>query len=175
MKKIFLFALAAISMATVSCEGPEGPMGASGNDGLLAEVFEVNANFINNPDEYLAYREFYDLNPAIYTSDNILVYELSEVVNGSDVWKLLPQIYTFNQGIMQYNYDFTAHDFSIFIDANFDRATLPSAFRNNKVFRIVIVPGEFSNRQRQITDYNEVVEKYNIKESDIKTLQPISK
>lgn len=143
MKRFFLLLVAVTTTAFLSsCEGDTGPQGLPGP---AAEVFEVTTNFVPTNDPETTYRSFFDLNPAIYQSDNVLVYELSGVVNGKDIWKLLPQVYTFDNGdVLQYNYDFSYNDFSIFIDANFNLNTLPNSWFNNKTFRIVIVPGYFS-------------------------------
>ncbi|MBK9511127.1 MAG: hypothetical protein IPO04_17550 [Cytophagaceae bacterium] len=44
----------------------------------------------------------------------------------------------------KYNFDFTKHDFSIFLDATFDPMKLNNSMRLAKVFRVVIVPGKFA-------------------------------
>lgn len=167
MKKIVLL-LAVVAMTVLS--GCSGADGAPGRDGYSAEseVFEVTTNFIPTNNLDTAYRSFFDLNPVILKSDNILVFELAGVVNGLDVWKLLPQVYTFSQGIMQYNYDFTSNDFSLFIDANFDRSTLGSSWTQNKIFRIVIVPGYFSKGTTlDTTNYQEVIKAFKIDDSHV--------
>lgn len=165
MKKFCsVFVLAVMAVFTLSCEGPRGPQGPQGPSGpdTISEVFEVTANFTPSNN----FQVFYDLNPSIYASDVMLVYELSGVNNGVDIWKLLPQVYTFNQGIMQYNFDFTQHDFSIFMDATFDPMTLDSSWRMNKIFRIVIVPGYFST-QVNVEDINAVMSELSLNEDSI--------
>lgn len=173
MKKLIAFvALIGITFFA-SCEGNDGPRGPQGPAGPEAEVFEVTANFTPHSDPYFAYRAFFDLNPAIYASDNVLVYELAGVDNGLDIWKLLPQTYFFDQGIMQYNFDFSTNDFSIFIDADFNRAELSNNWTNNRIFRIVIVPGYFSKKalgKAKFPTYEQAVEWYNIKEDNIQHL-----
>ncbi len=172
MKRILLL-LAVVGITTLSgCEGDPGPQGAPGPE---SEVFEVTTDFVPDADPEFSYRSFFDLNPAIFASDNVLIYELAAVQNNLDVWKLLPQVYTFSDGgIAQYNFDFTTNDFSIFIDANFDRSTLPAAWVDNKTFRIVIVPGYFSRGGTPVdyTDYNAVIEAYGIDDSNVKKLTP---
>ncbi len=175
MKKLLLlFAVAGFSFLQ-SCEGEEGPQGPAGPE---SEVFEVTANFVNDVNASDAYRNFYDLNPAIFGSDNVLVYELSGVEAGLDVWKLLPQVYTFPEGgILQYNYDFTTNDFSIFIDANFDRTTLGAQWTTNKIFRIVIIPGYFSSGasfRTSAPEYYDLMRQLGKSEADVKTLEAIN-
>ena len=168
MKKIVSL-LAIIGFFTLqSCEGPQGPMGPPGHgDGdTIAEVFEITASF--TPDNN--YQVFANLNPPIYSSDVVLVYELAGVYNGQDIWKQLPQVYTFNEGLLQYNFDFTRYDLSLYLDATFNPLILSSNWRHNKVFRVVIVPGAFSAKV-DTSDYYNVIEFYNIKTENIKKLQ----
>lgn len=172
MKRIFLLLAVVAMTAFQSCEGDPGPAGPPGADGLIAEVFEVTTNFVPTADPETSYRSFFDLNPAIFTSDVVLVYELSGVFDGNDIWKPLPQTYTFdNGGILLYNFDFTVNDFSIFMDANFDRSTLDATWTQNRTFRIVIIPGEFSNII-DVNNYNAVSETFGLENSEIKTLHP---
>lgn len=180
MKRIFLLLAVVAMTALQSCEGDQGPPGPPGpSDGnTISEVFEVTTTFLPSANQQDTYRSYFDLNPAIYTSDVLLVYQLSGTYtsNGQefDIWKLLPQVYTFDDGgIFQYNYDFSANDFSIFIDANFNVGSLDASWTQNKTFRIVIVPGDFSARPApgQYSNYYEVIEKYNIDDSNIKILK----
>lgn len=171
MKKIILLlAVAVVGMVGFqSCTGPEGMPGRDGNDGYSAEseVFEVSASF--NQANFFA--TTFGLNPVILDSDNILVYELVNTNGGIDTWALLPQVYYFNEGSAQYNFDFSYDQFTIFIDADFDKNLLPSAFTSGKTFRIVIVPGYFSNKSAVDTkDYKAVIKAYGIDDSNIKTL-----
>jgi hypothetical protein len=172
MKKIITL-LAVIGMfGFQGCTGPEGPPGVPGQDGLIAEVFEAYPDFTQGNN----YAVSYDLTPAIYSGDNLLVYELISSNGGIDTWALLPQVYYFPNGTAQYNYTFSKYKFTIFIDGNFDLALLPSGFRLGKTFRIVIVPGDDGvNTQKasgksSFSDYNAVIKKYNIDDSNIKKL-----
>jgi len=156
-----------------SCEGPSGPRGPQGPQGVPgveSEVFEVTTSFTNANN----YSANFVLNPPILASDNVLVYELREVINGQDVWKLLPQTYFFDfggGGIMTYNYDFTKNDFRLFLDATFDLNFLDSSWKNNITFRIVIVPGYFSLDGIDTSDINAVMEVFNIDDKSVITLE----
>ncbi len=136
----------------------------------LAEVFEVTTSFsaANN------YSRIITLNPPIYSSDMVLVYRLFDVINGEDVWRTLPQTVYLLQGELDYNFDFTRNDINIFLDSDFDLTTLGSTWTQSQVFRVVIIPGYLSNRNSSTIDfsnYNEVVKRYNITESQIKTIK----
>ncbi len=140
MKKLIIFGLLLSTGLFQSCTVNENPQPI--NNEFLAEVFEVNADFTTAN----SFRNYYNLNPVIFDSDVLLVYEFVGLdKNGADIWKPLPQIYTSENGIHQYNFDFTKVDFSIFLDANFDRLRLNNSWRLGKTFRVVIVPGKFAN------------------------------
>ena len=128
----------------------------------ISEVFEVTTSFsvANN------YTRLVTFNPAIYASDMVLVYHLYDVVNGADVWRLMPQTYYLGGGDeVDYNFDFTRYDVSIFMDANFDLNTLSSAWTQNQTFRIVVVPGYFSGKtSMKYEDYNATIKALGIKE-----------
>ena len=162
MKKLILFGLLITSGFFIqSCTVNDSPQPITNE--LLAEVFEVKADFtISNN-----FRNYYDLKPVIFKSDVLLVYEFVGLdKNGADIWKPLPQIYTSADGIHQYNFDFTKVDFSIFLDANFDRMRLNSSWRLGKVFRVVIVPGKFSNIVDK-TNLQNLMNSLNLNESSV--------
>lgn len=177
MKKIITI-LAVIAMfGFQGCEGPEGPPGVPGQDGLIAVVFEETITFssANN------YGITFALDPKIYSEDVLLVYELVNMDDGIDTWALLPQTYYFSDGTAQYKNNFSFDQFSIFIEASFPLAQLPTSFLLNKTFRIVIVPGDdgvysggpnskLSGKKVDYSDYNAVIAKYKIDDSNVKQL-----
>lgn len=166
MKKILtLFAIVGL-VAFSSCEGPEGPPGL---DASVAYVYEIDANFVG-PNYAVT------SNPSgMLSGDNILVYELVGT-SGGDSWALLPQVYYFNDGLetAQYNYTFSKNRVTIFLDGSLsDFSQLPSSFRTGKIFRIVIVPGDDginAKAKTEYLDYNAVIAKYNIDDSNVKQL-----
>ncbi|QOG01878.1 hypothetical protein [Flavobacterium sp. MDT1-60] len=170
MKKILtLFAVVGL-IAFSSCEGPEGPPGQDGS--IPAEVYEVsNVNFTAAND----YNPIIPLNPAIFDSDMVVLYRLAGVENGQDVWKMTPELYYFANGTFNfgYNFNFTKNDVSIYLDGN-DLASVQTSFRTNQIFRIVIIPGYFSNKsvnKPDFSDYNAVIKKYNIDDSNLKKIK----
>ena len=140
------------------------------NADLLAEVFEVRTSFTaaNN------YSKLITLNPPIYSSDMVLVYRSFNVINNQNVWRQLPQAVYIAQGELDYNFDFTRNDINLFLESDFDLATLGAVWSQNQLFRIVIIPGYFSNKNNKEVDfnnYNAVVKAFNIKDNQIKTIQ----
>ncbi|TDO72957.1 hypothetical protein EV143_107263 [Flavobacterium chryseum] len=172
MKKIFaLFAIVGL-LAFTGCEGPEGPPGQDGYNAQDSEVFEVGPDFTAAN----GYSMTYPLNPVMLSGDNILVYELVST-GGVDTWALLPQVYYFNNGLetAQYNYTFSYNQFRIFIKGSLaDYSQLPSSFRLGKTFRVVIILGDDGVNAKKAkpdySDYNAVIERYNIDDSNVKKI-----
>lgn len=173
MKKILtLFAVVGLIVFS-SCEGPEGPEGPVGPPGE-AEVFQVKGVSFTEANDY---NPIIPLDPIILPSDMVLVYRQSGVANGAPVWKLTPELYYLDNGTFNfgYNYNFTVRDVSIYMDG-FDLGNVLSTFRLNQTFRIVIIPGYPTGTAKSVnksnfSDYNEVIKKYNIDDSKMKTIQ----
>jgi hypothetical protein len=167
MKKILtLFAVVGL-MAFSSCSNNDDV-----DNDTISEVYEVsNVNFTAAND----YNPLIPLNPAIFSSDMVLLYRLSGVDNGEDVWKLTPETYFFSDGTLNfgYNYNFTRNDVSVYLDGN-SLATVPNEFRLNQVFRIVIIPGFVTTgksvNKPDYSDYNAVIKQYNIDDSNLKKI-----
>ncbi len=169
MKKIVLLLAVVAAGIFTSCEGDRGPQGSPGPE---SEVFELrNVNFILDNNEYVIYRT---LNPQIYNSDNILIYRMSGIINSSTpIWQLIPRTLFLPEGELDYDYDFSRQDFTIYAGGTYNLATTPG-FITNQTFRIVIVPGYLSNRGGSVIDYedyNAVIKAYNIDDSKITVLK----
>ena len=52
------------------------------------------------------------------------------------------QIVEFQEGQLQYNFDFTRDDVSIFLDGTIDFGLLGSEWTQNQVFRVVVIPAD---------------------------------
>lgn len=169
MKKITLI-LAFIGMITLQgCTVNEEPQNTIDND-TISEVFEyTNVDFLPN-----SYTVVLDYPHDIYASDMVLVYRLSGVFQGEDVWKLQPESFFFGDGTLdfQYNFNFTRFDAEVYMEG-FDLASVSPEFRLNQVFRVVIVPGFFGNKGTSVdySDYNAVIKAFNIDETKIKKIK----
>lgn len=167
MKKILLFVLAIAATATFnSCTGPEGPRGQDGAS-VLAEVFEIrNVNFENQNGSYSI---LYNLNPALYLDDMVLVYRRAGVSNGNDIWESLPKTYYFDNGQeLDFNFDFTVQDIVINLGYT-DTSVLTPQYINNQIFRVVIIPGNLTNKNSiDLTDYHAVIKAYGINDNNVK-------
>ncbi|GHB35839.1 hypothetical protein [Mongoliitalea lutea] len=155
-----------------SCSGPMGPPGLPGPQGaqgqpginILAEVFEVeNVNFTSANE----FREVFEFTRAIEPSDKIASFILWQIDNGVDIWRPLPQTVFLPSGIMLYNFDFTRFDFSFFLEANFPLNQAPTDFTRNQIFRIVVIPADFTNARLDFSDYNALMEFIGKTEEDV--------
>ncbi len=178
MKRIMLLLTIFGAVLASSCEGPpgfdgiQGPPGPSGPSGSASEVFELrNVNFsLNANNEYTIYRQ---LNPVILLSDNILIYRLSGTIDPqTPIWQLIPRTLYLQQGELDYDFDFSLEDFTIYAGGTYNLATTPS-YLNNQTFRIVILQGYLSNKKGgvAIEDYNAVMAAYHIDASHIKSIK----
>ena len=170
MKKITLF-LAFIGMITLnSCTVNDTPPAhvQQINNNYVSEVFEVTTSFGPNNN----YSRLVTFTPPIYSSDMVLVYHLYDVVNGDDVWRIMPQTYYFDNGVeLDYNFDFTKYDVNLFLDSNDNLNNFSSAWTQNQTFRLVVVPGSFKmSNKGNFTDYNATIEMLGYKDSKIKKL-----
>ena len=173
IKKItFLFAF--IGMIIVqSCTVNEVVEDPIDND-TISEVYETNLLAFTSSNDFS--QTFFFPRP-IFASDMVLVYRLSGTFQGQDVWKLQPENYYFPDGTLDYgyNFDFTRNDVGIFMIGN-DLATVPSQFRINQIFRIVVIPA-FLNKSSanknniDFKDYKAVIKAFNINESNIKKIK----
>jgi len=158
MRKFSIVLGALLSLFIISCEGPIGPPGYDGLDGfdgrdgqdginILGTVIDIEGDFL--AEDYSIFYEF-PQDVEVFESDVVLVYLLwdqTEDGNGEavDIWRLLPQTILLDQGILQYNYDYTFFDVSIFLEADFDRSTLTAGDTDGQVFRIAVLPAEFAS------------------------------
>ena len=166
MKKIFLLLAVVAGMAFTSCDGDPGPQGPQGEPGYTAEaqVYELeNVNFVAP-----SFGIFFTFPRQILASDHVLVYRLSGIENGRDVWQLLPQDYFFPDGTrdFSYNYDFTQNDVNVYINGN-DLGSLDNQFRINQILRFVSVPGYFA-KSVDVKKYEDVTTALKLTDADFK-------
>ena len=170
MKKIFLLFVAVAGLITFqSCEGPQGP---PGYDGVVPAVYEVETHLNRNN----GYEAIFEFKPALNNADLVFVFRLDGVDNKVDVWRMLPQTYYIGANEIDYNFDYTKFDFRVFLEST---STTPDAidngyWTNNQIFRAVVIEGYFGDTKRAASvidetrlDYESIVKKYNIKESDV--------
>ncbi len=183
MKKIGLIFSAFAIALMASCEGPagppgpQGPQGPAGFDGvnILGTVLEIEGTF-SAANDYSLFYEFPN-DVEVFESDLVLVYILWEQTEDGDglpvdIWRLLPQTRILNQGLLQYNYDHTFFDVSVFLESDFDLSTLQPGDTDNQVFRIAIVPAEFGQTSRMdVSNIESVMSALKVEEKNINRIR----
>lgn len=177
MNRSLLVFLLGLMVFFQACEGPPGPPGIPGPQGpqgqaglvLLGEVFEADVNFTPQ-NEYFVDFEF---NPAIESSDVVLVYIQWEAINGTSVWRLLPQTVFFEEGVLVYNFDFTRNDFAVFLETTFDPSILDNTWTRNQKIRAVVIPADFAVSGRlDYSDYDGIMKIIGATEENIVKIEP---
>ncbi len=179
MKTMKAMILAAVMTLLAACEGIPGRDGLDGIDGkdgvnLLGSVFEIEGDFTAANDWTLYFA--FPNTIKVFESDVVLVYLLWETVTGSDnkpmdVWRLLPQTIVLDEGILQYNYDFTLADVQVFLGGTVDFNTLLPAESQDQVFRIVVLPADFAiNNSLDVSNYNLIMKSLGVPEDRIEKI-----
>lgn len=155
-----------------ACEGPQGPPGFDGLDGqdgvnIVSEVFEVEVDFASENN----FEEIFTFDPAIIESDVVLAFIQWDADNGNPIWRALPQTTFFEEGVLIYNYDFTSNDFRLFLDGPLDYNLLGPEWTDNQLFRVVVVPGDFSSARIDLTNYEAVTSYLGLTDEDFKRIE----
>lgn len=189
MKKATLLLGAFLALFLFSCEGPsgppgfdgpQGPQGPAGADGIEGQVFEIDGiNFGYNPDTNL-YNTIITFDQEtsfeVFESDAVLVYRFDgeiELDDGSfaNAWSLIPQNFFLQEGIIQYTAAHNFVDVEIFIDGDFDLASLSSDFTQNQFFRFVIVPSSFLTSKMNKSNISSVMSYLGVSEKDVQKIK----
>ena len=138
-------------------------------------VYDVNVNLLQNDPDYFGYNQKF--NASLLNQDIVLVYRKSNPGNNTPIWEPLPKTYFFNEGAMDYTFNFTTADVQIDLRADFNLSTkednnFRGTYLNGQTFRIVLVPAVFGNKNANNVDprslsYEEVIAKCNIDDSKV--------
>lgn len=179
----FTWIFGALLIVVISaCEGPVGPPGPPGLDGLngqdginiLGQVIEIEGTFSADNDFALFFE--FPQTIEVFESDVVLVYILWDQTEDADgipvdIWRLLPQTRLLDQGILQYNYDHTFFDVSVFLESDFDLNTLLPGDTDNQIFRIAVVPSDFAQGSKvNFSNIGTVMNILNVEESDVQRI-----
>lgn len=162
-------------------EGPPGPQGPSGQDGqdgfnIVGGVFEVVTDF-TAANDYSFLFVFPPEELEVFESDVVLVYMLWNVGEDSegnplDIWRLIPQTFYFDEGTLQYNYDYSYLDIQIYLDGPIDYSLLDEVWTQDQVFRVVVLPADIipENARMDIdySNYDEVIRTFGLDDSNVK-------
>jgi hypothetical protein len=150
MKTINAILIVGILALFTACVFETTPVrdGVDNNNGsLLGSVFEVKGDFKPSNDFSLLFS--FPFTFKVYDSDIVLVYILWEQTKDQfgkmqDVWRLLPQTVVLDEGVLQYNFDYTQKDVRIFLGGSIDLNKLLPAEALDQVFRVVVLPADFA-------------------------------
>ena len=164
MKKLVVL-LTMFTFLLTACEGDPGPPGQDGLNGsiIASSAFEIVIDF--NPTNNYEYIEAYGF--EVLPTDVTLVYILWETLDGQDIWRLIPQTVEFDDGNLLYNYDFTQVDVRFFLEGSTDFSTLDSAYTDNQIFRVIVVPADNVGRY-DYSNIDKVMETFNITEFEMR-------
>ena len=97
----------------------------------------------------------------------MLVYLLWEVdEDNREIWRLLPQGVFTPDGLLQYNFDHTQFDASVFLEAEFNLNLLGPSYLENWIARVVVVPANTIGRI-DYNDYDAVKAQYDLKATEL--------
>jgi len=163
--KHLLSLITVFALLLTACEGDPGPPGFDGLNGeiIASSAFEIVIDF--NDANNFEYIESYGFN--VLPSDVTLVYILWDTINGQDIWRLMPQTVTLNDGSLVYNFDFTQEDVRFFLDGTTDFNTLDDVWTQGQVFRVVVVPADNIDGI-DVSDINAVLNTTNIQSLDFR-------
>lgn len=138
-------------------------------------VYDLNINLIQNKTDYYGYNQ--QFNGSLLSQDIVLVYRKTNTGNNTPIWEPLPKTYFFNEGTMDYTFNFTTTDVQIDLRADFNLSikednNFRNTFLNGQTFRVVLVPAVYGGKKSNTADlskmsYGEVIAKYNIDDSKI--------
>lgn len=133
MKRI-LSIITVFTLLLTSCTAEDGRDGAI----IASSAFEIELDFTAaNNFEFVEPYGF-----EVLPTDVTLVYVLWEIIDGQEVWRLVPQTVQFLDGDLTYNFDFTQTDVRFFLDGTTDFSLLDDSYTQNQVFRVVVVPAD---------------------------------
>jgi hypothetical protein len=144
---------------------------------VYPQVYELrNVNFGLDPNEGYLIRQDFPSNIEVLQQDVVLMYRLSGTVDSNTpIWQQIPRTLFLPEGELDYDFDFTKFDFSIYAGGTYDLALTPT-YINNETFRIVIIPTVFANKVAAGTktvdysNYEEVIKALKIDATAIQRL-----
>lgn len=169
MKKITPFALLSFFMLTFfNCRSNDDNVYVDYDTyPIVYDVRNENFSFFNN-----TWQISKTFSTPMYETDMLLVYmKVGATNNGSPIWQQIPITLYLNDGHeVDYTFDFSRYDFVIYAGGTFDLYQTP--YIANKTFRVLLIPASYGGKSNPIdfSNYDEVVNYYNIDDSQPKVL-----
>ena len=158
----------------VGPQGPRGPQGADGLDGLdgldgeEAYVFDFSNVSFTGP-EYRVVLDYANDFVALDTDVTLVYFDWSGPGDEDIIWRALPQTIITDDGLLQYNYDFTIYDVQLFLDAQFPLDMLTAGDTDNWNVRVVVVPGQYwsGGGRNGVPAYSDLQKDFNLPEASL--------
>lgn len=162
MKKFLPFLIIAfMGLFVISCDNRDEIVNQEDFDTYSKVIDYKNVSFLNTANGFQLAR---NLPFTLYDSDVMLVYrQTGTLTNGSPIWQSIPNTLYLPQGALDYDFDFSKVDFTIYADGSYDISTTPS-YLNAQNFRVVLVPASFKTTV-DLNDYDAVIKAYGIDDS----------
>ena len=79
-----------------------------------------------------------------------------DTANNLPLWDALPRTFFLDDEPIIYNFNFSVGGIEILIDSGngFDKTSIPRDFTDNQLFRIAVLPGQFSTSGKILTNEN---------------------
>lgn len=112
-------------------------------------IFERNVNFSFFPqDNILSTIINYPVDFQPREDDLVIVYLQNgiDTANNLPLWDALPRTFFLDDEPIVYNFNYSVGGVEILIDSGngFDKTSIPNNFTDNQLFRIAVLPGQFS-------------------------------
>lgn len=178
MKRIFtLLFLSTFLFTSCSNEGPQGPPGPEGPAGPVGDdgfgtVIDFENVDLNAGTNYTFQMNFDEEGIEVFETDAVLVY-IKDGEDGTadglpvEIFRPLPQTYYVDGEAVQYNYEFTFFDVWVFLEGTADLSTLGTAFTEDLVVRIIVLPADFA-ATLDTSNMNNVLKAMDVQEKDVK-------
>lgn len=146
IKRLTVFILLSLFIASCGSRGPVGPEGPPGAPGpeILPTAFEFNATLMPSN----GYEFFHSIPGQIdvFDSDVLLAFVLEDYIEEDDleVWRKLPITEFNSRGTLLIDYDFTLIDIRIFLDANYNLNITDGL--EDVLIRAVHIPANFASK-----------------------------
>ncbi len=152
--KIIKHLILVLAIALTSCMGDE----INNNYELIGQTYEVQGSFVEYGEEYGNFNIYYKLpNNSIIDGDAVLVYALWGNDGGYDIWVPLPKTIYRGVDVVEYSYDYTLADVSIYLFTT-NEGILDASYLDNQIFRIVVVPAKLmTNKTIDLNSYESVI------------------
>lgn len=170
MKKIATLLGAFLVLISISCEGPTGPPGIDGANGVnvVGDTYEIDGIDFSPANNTVRFT----FPQNIVNGDAVLVYRLEDIEDGLDIWEPLPTATIFFQdgGFFQYRFNYTLGDVDIIAESD-DLSLIDDSFMLDQIFRIIVVPSDLVSTIDDTANMESVIKQLGLENQDIQELE----